>query len=112
MTSDGDDDQGDILPPTKKYKQGRLAFSVASVDGATIAEDGEACDNSTITSIHGRAHVEPEWHLTAPESDCCVRGLTPLQPTDTATLEKLREKQDRYRYFSSSWYSTFPWLTV
>ena len=49
MTSDGDDDQGDILPPTKKYQPSRLAFSVASVDGATLADhegsgDGEACD--------------------------------------------------------------------
>ena len=36
MTSDGDDDQGDNLPPTKKYEQSRLVvFSVASVDGAT-----------------------------------------------------------------------------
>ena len=62
MTSDGDDDQGDILPPTKKCKQSRLAFSVASVDGATITEDGEACDDSTITSVHGCARVEPERH--------------------------------------------------
>ena len=58
-------------------------------------------------------HVSSQSGTTACESDCCVGGLTPFQPTDTATLEKLRKNQgDRYRYFSSSWYSTFPWLTV
>lgn len=63
--------------------------------------------------------MSPERHVTEDStaalcsSDCCAGGLTPFQPTEAATLEKLRKKQcDRYRYFSSSWYSTYPWLTV
>lgn len=50
--------------------------------------------------------------MTACESDCCAGGLTPFQPTDTATLKKLRKMGDRYCCFSPSWYSTYPWLTV
>lgn len=50
MTSDGDDDRGDILPPTKKYKQSRLAFTVASVDRATIVDQHEG-DGESVTAV-------------------------------------------------------------
>ena len=46
-------------------------------------------------------------------SDCCKGGLTPFQPTEPSVLEKLRRKQgERYRNFSPTWYSTYPWLTI
>lgn len=111
VMSDGDDNRCDTLPPTKKYKQSRLSFFVsASADGADHEGDGEV-SSSTSTSVRGRV---PDQHVTAAcGSDCCAGGLTPFQPTDTATLKKLRKKQgDRYHCFSSSWYSTFPWLAV
>ena len=107
--SDGDDDQCDTLPPTKKcYRQSRLPFSVsASIDREG---DGEA-SGSTSTRVRG---IDPDRHVTAAcGSNCCAGGLTPFLPTDTTILDKLRKKQgDQYRCFSSSWYSAFPWLTV
>ena len=114
VMSDGDDDQCGTLPPTKKYKQSRLSLSVsASVDGADHKGDGGSTSTNTYTcsSVHGRIR---DQHVTAAcGSDCCAGGLIPFQPTDSATLEKLRKKRgNRYRCLSSSWYSTFLWLTV
>ena len=72
----------------------RLLFSIsASADGANHEGDGEASGN-TSTSVCGRACINPDQHVTAAcGSDYCAGRLTPFQPTDAATLEKLRKKQ-------------------
>ena len=114
---EGDDNQCDILPPAKKYKQGKLSFFVSGSDDHHEGDEESSATGSKTAAAHGHGRVQAGQHVTTVcgscTSDCCAGGLTPFQPTDPATLEKLRKKQgDRYCCFSSSWYSTFPWLTV
>lgn len=114
---EGDDNQCNILPPAKKYKQGKLSFFISGSDDHHEGDEESSATGSTTAAAHGHGRVQAGQHVTTVcgscTSDCCAGGLTPFQPTDPATLEKLRKKQgDQYRCFSSSWYSTFPWLTV
>ena len=61
-------------------------------------KDGEI-NVSGSTAVHTHEHgrvLEPAQHVTVAyvsQSDCCAGGLTPYQPTNTATLEKLCKKQ-------------------
>lgn len=69
MTSDGDDDRGDNLPPTKKYKQSRLVPSVASVDGATsIITDHEG--EGLLREVHDSISVHSCARVARDSMNC------------------------------------------
>ena len=88
----------------------RVSFCLLGADGAMAMGAGYRDQDRDLGAC---VRVDPKRHVTACVADCCDGGLTSFQPAETAMLKKLRKKQgDRYRYFSPSWYSTYPWLTV
>ena len=98
-------------PPPKRLKQNVLTFN------QTTSSETER------TAVHVPTLEEASSCTPFPESttcaaECCINacnktGLTPFQPKDTSTIERTRKQQGKKsRLFSTSWYSTYTWITL
>ena len=99
-------------PPKKKLKQRTLPFVPALASPSTAASSTSESDTS-VSVNQDIGENAGSTSTTTCTSDCCKGGLVPYQPTEIGELQLLQRKQgQRYRRFSPSWYSTYPWITV
>ena len=85
---EGDDNQCNILPPAKKYKQGKLSFFVSGSDDHHEGDEESSATGSTTAAAHGHGRVQAGQHVTTVcgscTSDCCAWRL------DTISTNRLR----------------------
>ena len=61
---EGDDNQCDILPPAKKYKQVKLLFFVSGNDDHHEGDEEFSATGSTTAAAHGHGRVRADQHVT------------------------------------------------
>ena len=79
-------------------------------DDRTITNDAESPSSQSPPS----ALVPALEVATQCSSECCaVNDPTPFQPKDTTTIARTRRQQgQKRRMFCTTWYATYPWLTL